>query len=235
MARYNDGTRFNSGAVYGPPVVAVNKVMAKVKINISNLPVAVKVQRAATFLAMGAGNPNIPGNGPVLAVLASAQTALEEAMMACEEARNVSKQRTAECRVVMGDWMTAVTSVASFTQSATGGDAGKILSAGFEVSNPPTPLPVPELVAVTGVTAQLNGQPGHSKVSWDEMEGADGYLVQGSPDPMTATSWLWPEIAMRPECECNGASPGQKYWYRVAAFNASGQGPWSSPTERPVM
>ncbi len=184
---------------------------------------------------MSASNPNVPGNGPVLAELATAQTALEAALLACEEARTIAKQRTVECQVAMAAWMTALTNVAGFTQSATGGDAGKILSAGFEVCNPPTPLPVPELVAVTGVTVALNGQPGHSKVTWNPVAGADGYLVQGSPDPFTAASWLWPEIALKPPCECNGAAPGQKYWYRVAAFNAGGQGAWSSPTERPVM
>lgn len=235
MARYNDGTRYNSGAVYGPPVAAVNVVMAKIKINVANLPVAEKIQRAASFLAMGASNPNVPGNGPVLAELTTAQTALEAAVLACEEARNVAKQRTAECHTALAAWMTAVTNVASYTQSATGGDAGKILSAGFEVCNPPTPQPVPELVAVTGVSVTLNGQPGHSNVSWAPVPGADGYLVQGSPDPFTPTSWQWPEIALKTHCECNGANPGQKYWYRVAAFNAGGQGPWSSPTERPVM
>lgn len=235
MARYNDGTRYNSGAVYGPQVAAVTKVMARVKMNVSKLSAAQRLIRSAEVQAMSASNPNVPGNGPVLAELATAQTALQAALLACEEARNIAKQRTAECHAAMAAWMTAMTNVASFTQSATGGDAGKILSAGFEVCNPPTPLPVPPLVAVSGVTAALNGQPGHSVVSWNPVPGADGYLVQGSPDPFTATSWLWPEIAMTTRCECNGANPGQKYWYRVAAFNASGQGPWSSPTERPVM
>jgi hypothetical protein len=209
--------------------------MSKIKINVSNLPVAEKLARGATFQAMGASNPNVPGNGPVLAELATAQTALQAALLACEEARNVSKQRTAECQVAMVTWMNSVTNVASFTQSVTGGDAGKMLSAGFEVCNPPTPLPVPELVAVTGVTVALDAMPGHSEVSWNPVPGADGYLVQGSADPITATSWLWPEIAMATQCGCNGALPGQKYWYRVAAFNGAGQGPWSSPTERPVM
>ncbi len=93
----------------------------------------------------------------------------------------------------------------------------------------------PELPAVTGVTVTLNGTPGHAKINWNGMTGADGFLVQGSPDPITATSWQTPVIAMKTSTQGNGAAPGQKYWYRVAAFNAGGQGPWSSATERPVM
>ena len=57
----------------------------------------------------------------------------------------------------------------------------------------------------------------------------------GHPDPITPTSWHMPQIAMKLMADTNGATAGQKYWYRVAAFNGNGQGPWSPVTERPVM
>ena len=234
MARYNDGTRYNSGAVYGA-VDAVNKPMSKIKVNVSNLPVPQKLIRGAEFINMGTANPNVPGNATLITALTTAQTTLQTAEQAVEQARNTAKQKTADRNAARDAWQTAVTNLAGFTQSATGGNAGKILSAGFEVANPSVPLPVPALVAVTGVTVALNGTPGHSKINWNAVPGADGYLVQGSPDPITPVSWQMPQIAMKLTCDTNGATAGQKFWYRVAAFNGTGQGPWSPVTERPVM
>jgi hypothetical protein len=233
MLRYNDGTRYNSGAVYGPRVAAVSKPMAKIKINVSQLPMSEKLIKGSEFINMGNGNGNVPGNTAAIAALTAAQTALAAAVQACEEARNIAKQRTADCHAALAVWNEAVSNLAAFTQSATDGDAGKILSAGFDVCLPPVPLPIPD--AVTGVTVRLNGSPGYSKISWKAVAGAEGYLVQGSPDPITPTSWEQPFISKKTKCEGNGASPGQKYWYRIAAFNSAGQGPWSQVAERPVM
>ena len=233
MARYNDGTRYNSGAVYGPLVDAVTKPMAKIKIDVTDLSVAQKLIKSAEFVNMGTGNTNVPGNAALITALAAAQTALNTAECAAEETRTLSKQRTSDRDAALAVWTTAVTNLAGFTQSATGGDAGKILSAGFDVCKPPTPVPTPE--GVLGLTVQLNGSPGYSRVSWDAAAGADGYLLQGSPDPITATSWQTPVISKKTKVNANGASPGEKYWYRVAAFNSGGQGPWSQPASRPVM
>ena len=97
----------------------------------------------------------------------------------------------------------------------------------------PSPLPLPDQVMSLNVL--LNGSPGHSKLNWEAASGADGYLVQGSPDPITATSWTQSIVSTRTTFVANGATAGQKYWFRVAAFNAAGQGPWSEPSSRPVM
>lgn len=232
MTRYNDGTRYNSGAVYGP-VVAVQRHMAKIKINVANLRLASKISKGAELVSMGTDNPNVPGNSAAIAALASAQADLQAAEEAAQEARNIAKQRTAERDAALEAWMQAVSNLASFTQSATGGDAGKILSAGFDICNPPVPLPVPGLV--TGVTIALTNEPGHSKITWNEVAGAEGFMIQGSPDPITPTSWTTPTVSLKTRIDANGASPGEKYWYRLAAFNSAGQGPWCEPVQRPVM
>ncbi len=233
MPRYNDGTRYNSGAVYGPQVAAVTKPMAKIKLNIDKLSVPEKLLKSAELVNLGSGNTNVPGNAASITALTAAQAALQAAECAAEEARTIAKQRTAERNAALEAWIEAVNDLAAFTQSATGGDAGKILSAGFDVRKSPSPIPIPP--AITGLTVQLNGSPGHSKLTWNPSAGADGYLYQGSPDPITPTSWQTPVIAMKTKADANGAAPGEKYWYRVAPFNSGGQGPWSEPACRPVM
>jgi hypothetical protein len=207
--------------------------MSKIKIDVARLSVAQKLIKSAEYINLGSGNQNVPGNAAMIAALTAAQTALQAAECAAEEARTIAKQRTADRDAALEVWAAAVNNLAAFTQSATGGDAGKILSAGFDVCKPPTPVPTP--AGVLGLTVQLNGSPGHSRVSWEAAAGADGYLLQGSPDPITPTSWQTPVISKKTKIDANGASPGEKYWYRVAAFNSGGQGPWSEPACRPVM
>lgn len=132
--------------------------MAKVKINLAGLPVPQQLTKGTEFISMGSANPNVPGNAALITALTTAQTALQGAEQAAGEARTAAKQRTADRDAAQATWLTAVSNLAGITQSATGGDAGKILSAGFGRANPPTPLPTPALVAVTGVTvAGLQG------------------------------------------------------------------------------
>ena len=88
---------------------------------------------------------------------------------------------------------------------------------------------------VMSLNLPLNGAPGHSKLNWHADPGADGYLVQGSPDSITAESWAQPIVLKKTTFLAYGATAGQKYCYRVAAFNFAGQGTWSDPSSRPVM
>jgi len=47
----------------------------------------------------------------------------------------------------------------------------------------------------------------------------------------------WTDLPMstKSSCEVDGAEPGKVAWFRVAAVNTAGQGPWSAPAQRPVM
>ncbi len=175
----------------------------------------------------------MPGNTAVLAAFSAAQTALQEAVAAAVSARNASKEATLAQVAAEAAWKNQLVLLAAFTETATGGDPTKIVSAGFDVRG--TPTPTPELGLVEGVIVRLNGAPGHSKLSWNALAGADGYVIQGSPDPITATSWTQSVVSTKANFQANGATAGQKYWYRVAGFNALGQGPWSEIAPRPVM
>ena len=85
------------------------------------------------------------------------------------------------------------------------------------------------------VTVRLNGPPGHAKVTWKGIAEACGYMVEGSADLSSEMNWRHAGISTRTSFMANGATPGQPYWYRIAAFNAAGMSPWSTPAGRPVM
>jgi hypothetical protein len=60
-------------------------------------------------------------------------------------------------------------------------------------------------------------------------------VIECSQDPITETSWKNMGTVTEVKYVGNGATPGHKCWYRVAAVNRAGQGPWSDPALRPVM
>lgn len=232
MARYNDGTTYNSGARYGVENPRIAR-MSQIKLNLHKLTLEQKLTLGTNIITASTTNPNVPGNTAVLAAFSTAQTELEDALAAAVAARMVSKTKTTEQYDAEGVWADKLNTLAAFTQSATGGDGAKIESAGFALRDTPEPVPVPG--PVLSLNVFLNSEPGHSKLTWQPTAGAEGYLVQGSPDPITPTSWTQSIVSTKATFQANGAVAGQKYWYRVAAFNAAGQGAWSTPAQRPVM
>jgi hypothetical protein len=207
--------------------------MSILVLNISTLTNPQKLAKGYSVISLSTDNPNVPGNEAPLALFSTAQDGLQAAFDAAEEARMISKQRTEALQVALAQWATSLSGLGGFTQNATGGDAEKILSAGFDVRGEPAP-PHP-VGQVLGVRVSFNGTPGYSTVTWNRDPHADAYMVQCSPDPITPTSWVNKGTVTRNRYEGTGATPGQLCWYRVAAVNAMGQGAWSEPALRPVM
>jgi hypothetical protein len=203
------------------------------RVNRGSLILALKLLKGQDIITKSTANPNAPGNTAPLAAFSTEQTDLEAAVANVIAARQASKEATALQNAALVRWMDKLKLLASFTETATGGDAAKILSTGFDVRASATPPP--PLSMVVGLIVRLDGTPGHSKLNWNGMQGGEGFLVQGSPDPITPTSWAPPIIVTKTRYTANGAIAGQKYWYRVAPFNGGEQGPWSEPASRPVM
>lgn len=234
MPNWNDGTRWDSGARWDSPAPQPNKTkMATITTNTSNLNVLQKCEKGQSIITKSTANPLVPGNTAALASFSTKQTALVAGNAAVVTARETLTQLITQRNAGEDAWDSEVALLASFTESATGGVATSILSAGFGVrgpGTPPQPLPAPE-----GVVAGTNGSPGNTKVRWSALAGAVSYLVQVSPDPITAQSWKTVATPTRSSCETNGIDPGKVYWYRVAGVNPVGQGPWSAPACREVM
>ena len=229
-SRWDTGLRWASGPGPGPQK---RRTMATIAINTYKLTIPEKLIKGQDIITKSTSNPNVPGNTTVLATFNTAQAAFTAANAACEANRQAGKQLTATRDAAEATWNTALTGLAGFTESATDGIVDKILSAGFDVKREPTP-PQP-VTQVMDVRVSFNGMPGYSNVAWKRDGNADAYVVERSADPITATSWDNVGTVAEAKYTGNGATPGQKYWYRVAAVNRLGQGPWSEPALRPVM
>jgi hypothetical protein len=207
--------------------------MATIAINTSELPVPGKLAKGQVIITNSTANPNVPGNTAVLASFSTLQTDLATKQAEMEDFRTKLKAATESRDAALFAWNGGINAVAAFTESVTGGDAFKIMSAGFDVKAAPVP---PQPVGqVENVKVSFTGTPGYSAVRWKRETNAEAYMVECSPEPITDTSWKQKGTVTEPKYDGNGATPGQKCWYRVAGVNRLGQGPWSEPALRPVM
>ena len=207
--------------------------MPTIAANTYRLPIAQKLARGQTIITKSTDNPNVPGNATVLATLSAAQEALAAANADFEAIQLLAKQRLAVRDAALAVWNASINSLAAFTECATGSDPAKILSAGFDVRSAKTPQrPVQQII---NVQVSYTGNPGYSEVLWKRDPDADAYRVQRSPEVITETSWEEVGTVTEAKYGGNGATPGQKCWYRIAGINRLGQGPWSEPALRPVM
>ncbi|MEQ1850526.1 MAG: fibronectin type III domain-containing protein [Chthoniobacteraceae bacterium] len=201
--------------------------------NTSKLPVADKLVRGQDIITMSTNNPDVPGNAAALAAFVTAQAELQATNAAYEAARTACAEASSARADKIAAWTVSLTGLAGVTENITMGDRTKILSTGFDVkAQPAPPQPVGQ---VENVRVAFTGNPGYSEVRWKRVTGADAYIVECSADPITETSWRNMGTVAEVKYVGNGATPGQKCWYRIAAVNRAGRGPWSDPALRPVM
>jgi hypothetical protein len=116
-----------------------------------------------------------------------------------------------------------LTAEGAYIQSASAGQENKILSAGVEVADAPSPvgqLPAPANLRATG--GDLEGE---ADLSWDPVPGRDTYIAECA----SAATGPWNQIYVgkRSSCTTSDLSSGQMYYFRVRAVGAAGPGPWS--------
>lgn len=233
MPYWGQPIHWNSGQRWASSAPKKKHTMSVIVMNTSTLPVAEKIVKGQDIITKSTNNPNAPGNEDALTAFVAAQVALIAANAACEACETACDEAGSAREDKLTEWTTALTGLAGVTESVTQGDKTKILSTGFGVKSPPSP---PQPVAqVLNVRVSFTGNPGYSEVRWQRVTGADAYVVECSPDPITETSWKSMGTVAGVKYLGNGAVPGHKCWYRVAAVNRAGQGPWSEPALRPVM
>lgn len=207
--------------------------MATIALNTGKLPIADKIVKGQDIITKSTNNPSVPGNTAAVTTFANAQADLQAANADYEANRQASLQLQSARDDALTTWNLSLNGLAGVTENSTQGDATKILSAGFDIRA--TPAPKPPLNAPTDVLAKTNGSPGVTKLSWNTMDGARLFIVQQCPAPITEAGWTQVATATKASCETSGVEPGKEYWYRVAAVDARGQGPWSAPACRQVM
>lgn len=204
--------------------------MTKVKLNIRGLSVPEKIARARQIIAAMTGNPNFPSPQPPLAQLTAAVDQLEADYAAAQAARQEARARTTAVNEAEEAVNRAFSTLGAHVESASGGDEGKIQSAGMDVRAPSTSSGV--LDAPETLNATQGDMEGEIDCSWDKVERARSYIIEVSADPPTSTSWKHAAVSTRSQVTVSGLSSGTKYWFRVAAVSPQGQSAWSNPAAK---
>jgi len=122
--------------------------------------------------------------------------------------------------------------LAGYVTAVSGGNEEIIQSAGMNVRAVPGASVAPGQPAALAATA--GDHDGTMDLSWDPVVEAASYVIEKSPDPVTATSWTHLGVSTKSTFTAENLQTGTRLWFRVAAVNPAGQSPWSDPATKIV-
>jgi len=204
--------------------------MAKIKLNLSRLSVPEKIARAQQIVTALTGNADFASPQPPLTQVTTAINDLDAAYAATQAARQEAKTRTVEQNQKEDALDSVLSKLANYVESVAGDDEAMILGASMNVRSAQTTTT--DLAAPDSLAATAGDRDGEIDLHWDKVKKARSYVIERSPDPITATSWSHAAIVTKSQATIDGLTTGTKYWFRVAAVGTSGQGPWSDPATK---
>jgi len=206
--------------------------MASIKLNFSRLSVPEKIALTRRIVTRMTGNARFTTPHPPLQVIAQAADDLEEAENIAQAARQEAKAKTTIRNNKEDDLGGALNQAVGYVTSVSGGDEEFIESAGMDLrATPGTSTPPTQPAALSATAGDHDGT---MDLSWDPVVEATSYVIEMSPDPPTATSWGHKGVSTKSTFTVPGLTSGARLWFRVAAVNPNGQGPWSDPATKIV-
>ena len=197
-------------------------------LNLRNKPVPFVVEKSESIVTAMTGNTNFTTPSPSLATITAKTNALGTAF---QNAINGGKNLKALVRIARKDLLLSLALLMAYVQNESGGDETKILSSGFGVKRPGTPVGV--LSPPQNVRVAYNGNSGEVVVRWNGVAKRRSYIVQMSIDPIGVDTW-----ENVPEGETGkisftvtGLTPGKIYWFRVITYSTGGFSAPSDPAQ----
>lgn len=202
---------------------------AKVKLNLKNLTVEEKIVFAKQIITSLTGNADFAAPLPALETVSPLIAAAEQANAEVKIARQSVATKVSILDDKLSDLDSVLNQLAAYVESTAKGDETKIKSAGMSVKATSTPFgipPAPEnLLAVAANEGEIS-------LSWDGIKGSKSYVIQMATDISGAGNWAISKISTKSKADVSKLESGIKYWFRVAAVGAAGQGPWSDPATK---
>lgn len=226
MATYNSTARFDTGLRYGQASASTNKhIMSKPVLELRPKSDADILIFARSHITAVTGNANFttltPGAVAFLAIVDDFEAGLNDFK---------TKTKAAETAAVIKDdrrfaLEQALNQRANSVDTESGGNEAKILSAGFSVKAPPTP--VGPMTQPGNLRATMGAMTGVIDIKWEPVDGAKSYILECRTHGATVGAWTQAKILTKTKFALTGLTPGQEYGFRVRAVGSSGEGPWS--------
>ncbi|MGB8167694.1 MAG: fibronectin type III domain-containing protein [Chthoniobacteraceae bacterium] len=202
--------------------------MAQVKLELDRRSDDDLHQFTETHIAAMDGNANFPTPAPTTAAFQTVFDDYRAKLTAAKKAAMEAEAATALKETARATLSLAWNDRGNYLQSASGGDAAKIMSAAVGVRDEPQPigpLPAPEDFMPT-----MGDAPGEIDLTWSRVRGARTYIVEYRE---SGTTGAWSQtFATKSRASVTGLTGGKTYTFRVAAVGAAGQSPWSLEAAR---
>jgi hypothetical protein len=128
---------------------------------------------------------------------------------------------------LLGTARNQVTRACLGTAVKVGFEPGKLMEAGLELEKPKT-VPVGKPAAPDNFRGEPTDNEGEARLRWRRPLRRCTFEVEFRPDAVP-DGWTRSDPCFRQTCLVKGLVSGVKYWFRVRAANAHGEGPWSNP------
>lgn len=208
--------------------------MAIVKLALDRLTPREVVLLGNQIIKAMTGNENFETPYPSLVDLGKLCATAATKVEAQENALLAATQATADRDEVIRELCGMITSLGSYVENITDGNAVKIQSAGMSVKSVPSAYGVLAQVGNLAVTA--GDDDGVLDLTWNPVRGRTSYEVQVCPDPITPANWRSGTPCSRSRKTIRGLTSGQRMWVRVRAIapKEENHGAWSNPAVKIV-
>jgi hypothetical protein len=207
-------------------------LMKKPKLNFANRTI---LEQLAICRRVANGAARLTTEQRALFAQYDVATRTDEAAAACAEVENLKtalKAALARRNARVRTACEAASYAASGIFLVTKGDPAAMLAAGLGVVRDKQPVGLPD------APAHLHALPsdfeGTAQLRWKRPVRRCSFAVEATTDPAAQTGWKRQLTCLKQSCAVKELESGRKYWFRVAASNAHGQGPWSQPVSARV-
>lgn len=198
-------------------------IMKKVKLNVSDKADLNLAKFADDLVLSMTGNANFPTPDPTLVTLTDDAEAIRAKLSAISALDSQREVAVGELATLNATARMHIRMIGDYVQDKSDGNPEKIHSAGFQVQGGPEALG--DLGSVQNLRVAFSDMEGQLNSRWNKVRGASSYIVEHALNPLGP--WTQSTVTTRVSHKLTGLTPGQKYYVRVCAVGATGNGPWS--------
>ncbi len=198
--------------------------MKKIRLGLKKIGVLEKIAALRSRATAQRNNPHFTELNPSPDEMEAEADKLESAYLARKASNDATIALTSELNATELHADSVLRANANDIEEQSNGDDAKIKSAGHDVSSPGAPaepLEAPDLKVSDGMMG------GEFKLSCRGIRGAGSYIFDISEDGDKETAWKHVQVQKKSTFLLTGLTAGKRYWMRMAAVGAEGNGPWS--------